>query len=77
MLKITGKLKGELEIKRMYLEGIKIKIICPNCNAEQLFDQYLSYPDINTPFGISMFCGSCEHEWIEKVQLDVKLKVIN
>ena len=76
MLKITGKIVGELEIKRFYLEGLDVTAVCPHCDKEIELDQYLSYPDMNIPIDIDFYCNECDSEWSEKAILKVSLEVI-
>lgn len=75
MLKITGQPKGEIEVKRFYLEGIEIEVICPNCSNKKKWNDYLSYPDINIPTNLPCYCNECEHEWGETIILKVSLEI--
>lgn len=75
MLKIIGQPKGEIDVKRFYLEGLEMKIICPNCNYEYDFNDYLSYPNVNIPININCYCNECENEWKEKIILKVNLEL--
>lgn len=63
---ITGTMKGELDVKRFYMPGVKIKCKCPACGAPWEMDMaldYLSYPSAGKPTNASGYCGKCEHEW--------------
>lgn len=53
----------EIEVKRLYLEGYKIKAKCPICGndvEEDLGHDYLSYPKINKPIKFKCYCEQCE-----------------
>ncbi|HEY5563413.1 MAG TPA: hypothetical protein VIK72_16965 [Clostridiaceae bacterium] len=71
MIKITGKLEGELDIKRFYLEGVEIECICPKCKVTFEYDQYLSYPSVNEVMEIDLYCPDCDHEWMEEIKLSI------
>ena len=69
-----------LNVKRLFLEGIKIKRECPNCKKMVVVDlgeQYLSYPDFNieefNAFGI--YCRKCDHEFDVEYKLHIKLEI--
>lgn len=76
MFKIKGKIKGELDIKRFYPEGLTIIQTCPKCNHKEEYDQYLSYPEINKEIELAACCPECFHEWEEKAILEIKLKLL-
>jgi len=76
-----NKSKEEFEIseKRFYLTGIKIEAICPNCGEKivrDLGDDYLSYPTVNKPINIGMYCCECDGEFSFKGELELNLKVV-
>ena len=50
----------EINVKRFYLDEIKVK--CPNCGADakMLGDNYLSYPTIGEEEEATGYCGNCE-----------------
>lgn len=73
MIEILGELKGELEIKRMYLEGVTINCTCPKCDNKFIYDQYLSYPDINKTMEMEFYCSECNYDWLEKITLSMKI----
>lgn len=74
MLEIKGKLKGEIEVKRFYLEGVQINYTCPVCGDKDIYNEYLSYPDINKPTTIGIWCRECGHEWDENIQINVTIQ---
>lgn len=69
----------ELNVKRLYLPGLKLKSKCPNCNApyeRDLGDHHLSYPVVGVPEDLTGYCGGCEHEWaLGSVVLRLSLEV--
>ena len=77
MFEIIGKPQGEIDVKRFYLDGVKIKTNCPKCDHDikmDLGDDYLKDPEFNDPFTFPMYCCYCGYEWNEKVILEVELK---
>lgn len=79
--KITGSFSKNEEIncKRFYLPGIKVKSECPNCNAEEVWDGndwYLSYPTPGKPDTVHFYCEDCDEEWYLDVVLDINLKLV-
>lgn len=75
MLKIQGKITGELEIKRFCMDGLVIQKECPKCGHTEEYDQYLSYPVINKQFEMDLYCDECEHEWTLSAKLEMNLVV--
>jgi len=63
----------EFPVKRCNLPGLVLKTICPNCQEEVVHDlardHYVSYPIIGQPFNYDWYCGKCEYEWSELVQV--------
>lgn len=67
---------GELDIKRLYLP-FEIKTECPKCKTETVRDleqEYLSYPSIGKPEDVHFYCDECDHEWGEKIILEISIK---
>lgn len=80
MIAITGKCSGQIEVKRFYMPGIVIDAVCPNCNemvVDDFAENYISFPEVGSPFIYGLYCRECEHEWEFKLQLDITLKVIS
>ena len=53
---------------------------CPKCQApyERDFnEQYLSYPQANAPTEVTLYCGSCEHEWEVTMRLNITLELVS
>jgi hypothetical protein len=74
-LRIEGSAVGqEINCKRLYLDGIYAKALCPHCLTDGVVDfgvTYLSYPTVGAPKRIHFVCANCAHEWSETIQLDV------
>ena len=65
--------EGNIDVKRMYLP-VEMELVCPKCGEKLVDDfdeQYLSYPDINSPETRGVYCDNCESE----LQYEVKLQV--
>jgi hypothetical protein len=63
----------EISVKRFYLP-VDIISNCPECKEETLWDNYLSYPELNERHEIGFWCRTCEYEWSEFVGLTLKVK---
>jgi len=70
---IKGRMQGELEVKRFYLDGLKVTYRCPKCYLVHNYDDYLSNPPINKVFDMEFYCDNCEHEWTEAAKLSINL----
>lgn len=60
--KIIGKAKGELDVKRFYIPGVKIESKCPKCGTKYVKDlerDYFFEPSVNQP---QDFHFECEKE---------------
>jgi hypothetical protein len=70
----------ELNIKRMYLPGVFIKVACPECGADTEWDgdiQYMSYPVPNTDETVGLYCDACGHDWDVTVRLNLSVEVLD
>lgn len=80
-LKLTGTPGPfDLDVKRFYIPGYKLEGPCPKCQApyERDFnEQYLSYPQANAPTEVTLYCGSCEHEWEVTMRLNITLELVS
>lgn len=77
MERLDAKGTGEIEVKRFYIP-IKVEIPCAHCGAklEKDFGQeYLSYPVLNTPEEVGIYCEECEEESAFDVTLRLSLEV--
>lgn len=74
MLEIVDQPIGEIEVKRFYIEGLKMYYTCPSKN--HMWNDYLSYPDMNIPMDLHLYCNECDHEWTEKIILKVSIEVV-
>ena len=71
---------NELPIKRFYLP-FRLVDTCPKCSREVVrnFDTdggYLSYPTVNKPETVSLWCDDCGVEWLVAIRLDFRLTVV-
>lgn len=69
-----------LDIKRLYLPFV-LRGACPQCGTKSQRDLntdsggYLSYPRINAPFRVDLWCEPCNRAWEVVIQLDFHLSV--
>lgn len=71
--------ESTLDVKRFYMDGVQFKRPCPNCKAEVEKDfayDYLSFPKVNKPIHLHMYCTGCEHEWQIKAKLNMSLELL-
>ena len=76
---IKGGFNGSIECKRFYLPGIVYTDKCPKCGESVTIDfgdNYLSYPQVNTPIDAGGYCNKCDHGWEIPVVLSVTLKQV-
>ncbi len=67
---------GEIEVKRFSLP-IVIKVNCPKCetlNEYDFNDNYLSYPTLNKPESIEIYCIGCEDYFSHNVTLKIAIE---
>ena len=67
----------EINVKRFYLPLV-IKDKCPNCDGDIAYDleeQYLSYPRLNTPEKIGIWCEACDLEFSKTVTLRLSVDI--
>lgn len=77
MNKVLGKFVGEIECKRFSVPGISIKVICPNCQCENIIsleDNYIEYPTPKDNL-LSTCCEECDDTINVCLDLDIKLKI--
>jgi len=74
-IEILGQPKGEIEVKRFYLSGLQMNVICPECGFEYLWGDYLSYPDVNTSIDLGLACSECDHNWTEQIILKLNVEL--
>jgi len=73
-MKIEGELTGNLEIKRFYLEGLKITEKCPKCGKEIIHKTCLSYPEINGIEQIWFVCEDCDdYNFGKRIQVNISI----
>lgn len=68
----------DIDVKRFYTP-FHVEDTCPECghNATWGPDQdYLSYPTVNAPFDLTMYCTECDHNWEHRVILRVTLETV-
>lgn len=69
----------ELDEKRFYVPGAVLTGVCPKCSATYEHDfgeSYLDYPRANEPEDFTCYCAACDHEWVVRLQLDVRLSLV-
>lgn len=78
-MRITGKpipFQGE---KRQYIPGYTLIGKCPKCEADysrDFEDHYLSYPTINEAIEYDCYCHKCEHEWVAKIKISMRVRLV-
>jgi hypothetical protein len=70
----------KLAVKRFYLP-FRLVDTCPKCSrtVERNFDTdggYLSYPVLNKPETVSLWCDDCGVGWLVALRLDFRLTVV-
>lgn len=63
---IGKKFKGTIDVKRLYIEGVKVESVCPKCKIkfkEDVGGDKLNYPTLNKPHNHHFYCGECNAEW--------------
>lgn len=79
-MKIHSYAHGALDVKRLYLNGVKISGDCPRCKKPIEIDfgkmDYLSFPRINESFIYCIYCPDCGAEWSINLQLTVSLSIV-
>lgn len=81
MIKFTGKPKGELDLKRCYLPGVKTTYTCPahDCGhtwKEDFDGDNFGYPVMNKKMDLYCQCPECDLEWEEKVIFNVSIEAL-
>jgi hypothetical protein len=79
-MKLTQPGPFEIDEKRFSIRGATLKCNCPNCQKPFVRDfgtQYISYPKVNTPIDVGLYCPECEHEWTVKMQINVTLSLVD
>lgn len=68
----------ELPVKRFYLPGNVIEETC-KCGGTAKLDlgrDYLSFPDVNEPYDVGMYCNRCDGFIIVKILLKLNLELV-
>lgn len=71
------------DYKRCHVPGFVVVDKCPKCGREarrDLNDDYISYPDLNKPTGLGMYCpepedGGCGNDWKVPVIVEMTLRL--
>lgn len=74
---IRGIANGEIECKRLYLEGLTAISKCPTCQKENIIDfkqNYLSYPTANSEVTLYFYCEECNKDWQKKAMFKISLE---
>lgn len=72
-------LKGTLDVKRFYLDGVLIMADCPKCGYARCRDlggDYLGYPNYGKPMPVAMYCEPCDFSFGIMVQLDISVRIV-
>lgn len=79
MTEIIGTVQnGEIDVKRLPLEGIEVRSRCPKCSTHSRVDlgvHPLEYPRINEPTDVYFSCDGCDHYWEVPVKLSITLEL--
>jgi len=79
MAKLIGnKFEGEIEVKRLYIDGVEIESKCPKCGKIYkcpIGGDHLSYPTLNEPTKHYCYCEDCNTEWQEYFILEMTAKL--
>lgn len=76
-MKIIGQPKGPTDVKRLYLEGVKIVGKCPHCDSDVSADlnkEYTNYRQ-NESVGFYGMCHECDEGWELELILKASLEV--
>lgn len=76
---IVGKVEGWLDVKRLNLPGLSVRLTCPKCGTKETLDystEHLSYPLIGKPIPVHAYCQECEHEWSWNAVLNITLEEV-
>ncbi len=77
---LPTELTVDLDIKRLYLPGIKVHAKCPACGEwmfKDMTDDYISYVTTGKPFAIAFWCEWCDNEWAERATLHLSISPDN
>lgn len=80
MSNVKGEMKGFLDVKRFYMEGVIIEHKCEKCGnliEKDLGHDYFSEPKINEIFEDYLFCSNCNHENKIKFKINLSLDTID
>jgi hypothetical protein len=70
--------KDAINVQRFHMD-VAVHDVCPSCGETVILDladeSYLSYPTVNTPFDLGMYCYHCQAEWSIKVKLILRLEL--
>jgi len=70
---------ADIDVKRFYLPGTTVSAICWQCFQQVTHDfsrDYLSYPTVNTPQKLGLYCRACEAEMEVEIVLKVSIEVV-
>ena len=73
-MKIIGKPKGEINVKRFYISGVKITGKCCHCDEniyQDLDGDGISYPLLNKDYIYTLICDNCQ----ESMWVNLKFKL--
>ena len=70
--------KGCSGAKRLYLPGVQLRTLCPQCGypADRDFEhEALEYENWNTPFRLGFMCRECNTEWGHTMKLNLTVDI--
>ena len=77
--KVTGTAYGEIDVKRFYIPGIKIKGKCKHCGKKVVFDlseHYITNPVIGGTNQEWFYCEACDQNTELNIKIDISVTVI-
>lgn len=74
-IKIKGKLKGELDTKRLYLRGLDISDKCPECGETCYHNDFHPLEDVimNGLNEVRFICDECDYEFAREIFFNVSI----
>lgn len=66
----------EIDVKRLYLNGVVFEEPCPQCglkHREDLSQNYLSYPSVGVKEPLFFYCEDCDMEYSIDVILNISV----
>ena len=77
---ISTKEAMDIDVKRFYLDGVKVEWTCPSCgerNERDFGSDYISYPSANNDEYYGVYCPECDEGYKFKGRLNIGFEVID